>query len=237
MEPTSLPEMDRASLLNRVDTKYVFNEESLQWLFEGVRTEYRVLTIEQTRLSPYSTLYFDSPDCTCFLQHHNGKLNRYKFRVREYLSTGCCFLEVKKKNNKGRTEKQRIPIQSMDTAFSANSTAFFESVVGSRLNLSPQLWTFFSRITLVHRKRQERVTLDCDLKFRFGDEHKQLPGIVIAEVKQDRDDRYSAIRRQLRRQHINPMRVSKYCLGTTLLKPHLKSNRFKSQLLAIKKIA
>ena len=237
MDPITLAEMDSVSLMNRVDTKYVLCEKDLEKLLGGIQTQYRVLSIEQTRLSPYNTLYFDSPALDCFIQHHNGKLNRRKFRMREYQSTGVCFLEVKFKNNKGRTQKNRIQIPAIDENFTDDATTFLRSLVGSDMHLTPQVWTSFSRITLVDRNLRERVTLDCDLSFRSGDQVRDWPGLMIAEIKQESDNRRSLVREQLRRQGVRPLRVSKYCLGSMILKPELKSNRFKEKILAINKIA
>jgi hypothetical protein len=237
MDSISLSEMDRVSLMNRVDTKYVCSEAELQTLLQNISLHYRVLTIEKVRYSQYATLYFDSPEFDCYLQHHNGKLNRRKYRMRKYLSTGLCFLEVKHKNNKRRTVKRRISIPEIEEEFSESSAAFLRSQVGSKLNLLPKLWTHFSRITLVDVHCQERVTVDCALEFRAGDQHHTLPGLVIAEVKQKRDSRNSVIREQFRNQGVRPLRVSKYCLGTMLLNPQLKSNRFKPKLRAIHSIA
>jgi hypothetical protein len=236
MDPIRLSEMDRVSLMNRVDTKYVFNELELQTLLQNVRSHYRVLTIVNVRYSQYATLYFDSPEFDCYLQHHNGKLNRRKYRMRQYLSTGLCFLEIKHKNNKRRTVKRRMSIPAIEQALSEASAAFLRSHVGSELNLLPKLWTHFSRITLVDPNCKERVTVDCALEFRAGDRHHTLPGLVIAEVKQERDSRDSVIREQFRNQGVRPLRVSKYCLGTMLLNPQLKSNRFKPKLRAIRSI-
>ena len=236
MDPIGLEEMDRVRLMNRVDTKYLFSEDRLPALLENLASDYRILSVEGMRLSPYSTLYFDGPDHECFLQHHNGKLNRYKLRQREYLSSGACFLEVKRKNNKGRTDKQRIPVQANGGTLSAEAEEFLKSLFGTLPSVVPQLWTYFTRITLVHRHEEERATLDCDLGFRCGDNEQQLPGVVIAEIKQAFDNRYSPIRQQLQRWEIRPLRVSKYCLGSVLLKPHLKYNRFKAKLRAIRKL-
>jgi len=229
--------MNCVGLMNRVDTKYAFSELELQTLLRNLGSHYRVLTIENLRFSQYATLYFDSPGYDCYLQHHNGKLNRRKYRMREYLSTGLCFLEIKNKNNKKRTIKQRISIPAIEEKFSEESAEFMRSQVGSDLILLPKLWTHFSRITLVAANCMERVTVDYALEFRSGDRHHALPGLVIAEVKQERDRRDSVIREQLRNQRVNPLRMSKYCLGTLLLNPQLKSNRFKPTLRAIQKIA
>jgi hypothetical protein len=237
MDSISLAEMDAHALMNRTDTKYVFGAERLSELLGSVGHAYRVLSVDTVRLSPYETLYFDTPGHECFLQHHNGKLNRRKYRIRQYQSSGACFLEVKAKTNKGRTDKRRIPIGGFEDPLTPTSRDFIESTTGSLPELIPQLWSYFLRITLVNRHQPERATFDLNLRFRDGDDQAELPGIVIAEVKQQRDDRHSCVREYLRKQAIRPLRVSKYCLGTAMLKPHLKSNRFKPKLLAIRKIA
>lgn len=237
MQPISLAEMDSVKLMDRVDTKYVTSGVELNTLLHHVREHYRVLTINEIRLSKYSTLYFDSPDHDSYLQHHNGRKNRHKVRMREYLSSGMCFLEIKHKNNKGRTDKQRIPIQTIDPNLSREAAEFLKAQGGSQSDLTPQLWTRFTRITLVDYNCLERATIDCNLEFSYGEIQESLPGTVIAEVKQASDNRTSTIRQQLRQQRVRPMRVSKYCLGVALLKPELKSNNFKSKLRAVRKIA
>ncbi|QDU90337.1 VTC domain protein [Pirellulimonas nuda] len=236
MPPISLDEMDGVSLMNRVDTKYAFSEGALGGLLDAVRHDYRVLEVGGARWTPYATLYYDSPARDCFLQHHNGKLNRHKFRVRSYGPSGACFLEVKLKNNKGRTDKRRIAIPGLEQASAPESLEFIEAAAGVRPNLAPQLWTYFSRITLVGLALGERVTLDTELTFAQGDRRAALPGVVIAEVKQARSDRGSSFRQGLRRMGLRPLRISKYCVGSLLLDPALKHNRFKPKLLALQKL-
>ena len=102
------------------------------------------------------------------------------------------------------------------------------------MRLVPRLWTSFRRITLVGRDTAERVTIDTDLRFNTGSKERRLDGVVIAEIKQERARRDSAIRLQLRDQGIRPLRMSKYCLGSALLDPTLKHNSFKAKLLALK---
>ena len=41
-----------------------------------------------------------------FLDHHNRRVNRNKIRFREYVGSNLTFLEVKTKNNKGKTIKK-----------------------------------------------------------------------------------------------------------------------------------
>ena len=95
---------------------------------------------------------------------------------------------MKAKTNKGRTDKRRIPIDGFEESLSPSSQTFIESVTGTLPELIPQLWSSFSRITLVNRRQPERVTLDLDLDFSDGNAQRNFPDIIIAEVKQERDD-------------------------------------------------
>ncbi len=49
----------------------------------------------------YTTLYFDTPARDCYRDHHNGRMHRRKYRMRDYSSNGTTFFEVKTKTNKG----------------------------------------------------------------------------------------------------------------------------------------
>jgi len=263
-QSVSLAEMDRVALMDRNDTKYVFHREQLPALLENMAEDYQVLSVEGLRASPYSTLYFDTPEQDFFLQHHNGKLSRHKVRMRTYLASNLAFLEIKTKTNKGRTIKQRMQIEGSEESMSPQALEFLHSTLGILPKLVPQLRTFFSRITLVHRTQPERVTFDFDIVFShdhrtkslsqnpvegcrrpgnseqpdgFGTCSKRWPEIAIAEVKQDRNFRNSPAQKRLRQLRIQPMPMSKYCLGSVLLKPALKYNRFKPKLIAIRKIA
>ena len=236
-DSVSLAEMDRVALMNRIDTKYLFGTEQLPPLLETMTAGSQVLRVEDTRISPYSTLYFDTPGQDFFVQHHNGKLNRHKIRMRKYLLSNICFLEMKTKNNKGRTAKRRMEIEDFEETLSPKSVIFLQSLMEDIPELVPPLTSSFSRVTLVHRDQPERLTLDFNIAFSHDNRTECCPGIVIAEVKQNRDQRNSPTRELMHRRHIRPMRVSKYCLGSVLLKPALKYNRFKPKLRAIQKIA
>lgn len=236
-EPITLAEMDGVSLMNRVDTKYVFSSNDLGGLLEELRDAYRVLEVDRVRRTEYATLYFDTPTRDCFRDHHNGKSGRHKFRMRSYASSGLAFFEVKQKTNRGRTIKRRLPISSITQHLSADSEALAEACLGRSIDLDAQLWTHFSRLTLVGRDAPERVTIDTDLRFHNDARNEKMPGVVIAEVKQERDCRDSAIRRRLRARRVRPLRVSKYCLGATLLTPSLKSNLFKAKLRTLRRYA
>ena len=95
--------MDQVTLLNRIDTKFVFEQGLLEKVLQEIKPHYRVLDIDGVRLNSYRSIYFDTEDFKFYYEHHNGKKNRSKVRYREYIDSGLCFLEVKKKNNKGKT--------------------------------------------------------------------------------------------------------------------------------------
>ena len=121
---TTLAEMNSVSLMKRVDTKFILNESQLLEVLSKLYDDYKILEIDQERLMKYSTLYFDSQNKKCFKDHHNGKLNRYKIRMRKYLVSDICFLEIKKKNNLGITNKIRRQIKDFETNLTSESKDF-----------------------------------------------------------------------------------------------------------------
>ncbi|MGK0279252.1 MAG: hypothetical protein ACI9RU_002028, partial [Litorivivens sp.] len=102
-EPISLSEMEGTALLDRTDTKFMLDQGTLIELLKEVQGDYRILEVKGIRMNRYKTLYFDTPDLDFYHLHQNGKKNRHKVRSRKYLDSDLCFLEVKFKNNKGRT--------------------------------------------------------------------------------------------------------------------------------------
>ena len=110
MAPITLKEMKAVRLMNRVDDKYLLNRGQLMELLERIAPNYYVQRIDGEALAPYHTLYFDTDELAMYTAHHNRKLNRQKLRVRCYRSNQTTFFEIKNKNNKGKTNKIRIPI-------------------------------------------------------------------------------------------------------------------------------
>ena len=237
MDTITLGEMDACALMNRVDTKYVFDVGTFSEILEKVAPDYRVLSVTDSRFASYENLYFDTPEHHCYFQHHNGKLNRHKCRVRRYVDSDLCFLEVKSKNNKGRTAKERVAINRFEHTLSDSSREYVGQITGNESHWLPQMWSRFSRITLVSSPHLERATFDVDLNFSHNGSRREFPGIVIAEIKQQKRNRKSPLLQVMKRQGLRETRISKYCLGCIALKPHLKHNRFKRKLNTINRIA
>ncbi|MBR1538872.1 MAG: VTC domain-containing protein, partial [Bacteroidales bacterium] len=168
------------------------------------------------------------------------RLVRQKVRTRSYVSSGLSFLEIKRKNNKGRTSKKRIgiPISELED-FSADEAAcdyLSRKSWFTAEELSPVLETLFSRITLVNPAKTERLTIDTCLQFnnmRTG-RAASLRNAVIIELKQD-GHAYSPMRHILLDHRVKPVRISKYCVAVTLTDPAARSGRFKSKVRLIEK--
>ena len=237
----TLDEMDSIRLMNRIDTKYLTDGSTLPLLLaDAARQGYRALVTGESVTAGYDTVYFDTPLLQMYLDHHNRRLVREKVRTRQYVGTRQCFLEIKKKNNHGRTRKKRTQIQETDFMdFSGNDAAcgFLRERSKYPLDtLSPSLETFFDRITLVNPLKTERVTIDTHVSFKNlrGGCTANLGNAVIIEVKQDgRAD--SQMKRILLGRRVKPLKISKYCIGITLTAPGVKKNRFKLRVKQIEK--
>ena len=113
-DPITLEQMKGIKLMNRTDTKFITTIDRLEELLLNAQGQYFIQEIEGGRNMPYFTRYFDTPDCSMYVMHQNGKKTRQKVRVRSYVDSGLAFIEVKNKNNHGRTKKKRISIDHKD---------------------------------------------------------------------------------------------------------------------------
>ena len=235
-DKTTLAEMNSVSLMKRVDTKFILKESQLLEVLSKLYDDYKILQIDQERLMKYSTLYFDSQNKKCFKDHHNGKLNRYKIRMRKYLVSDICFLEIKKKNNLGITNKIRRQIKDFETNLTSESKDFITKSNINNLLLEPSLYNNFSRMTFVNKSEAERLTIDVDLSFSFGAKEKKFDKLVVIEIKQEGKRLNTTINRVLKSMSILPTNFSKYCIGISNTLNNIKSNRFKEINLKINKL-
>lgn len=235
----SLAEMGKVKLLNRVDTKFVTTVDRLECLLRLAADRYTIQEIEGRRLMPYTTLYFDTPDCDMYAQHQRGRKGRQKIRVRRYESSGVAFLEVKRKNNKGRTDKKRmqLPERTPDLDKDVYRTFLIQKSRYGACRLVPQLSNAFRRITMVNDAMTERLTIDLDLRFhneQTGMDREMGP-LVIIEVKRD-GLTHSPVLDLLKQLRIHQSGFSKYCIGMALTNPALKRNRFNERLRYVGKL-
>jgi hypothetical protein len=227
--------MDSVKLLNRVDSKYVMSRSQFFKALPQLTNDYKVLTIENLKSANYKSLYFDTEDFKYYNDHHNGRVNRHKVRTRKYLDSELCFFEIKHKN-KGRTDKRRIRIDDFNHEIEGESHVFLDQIIEYRPDLKPCLWNNFERVTLVNNERKERLTFDIGLNFSWDEKDFGFDDIVIAEVKQEINNRNTPCRRLFKSMLIREAKVSKYCIGMGMLYKNLKTNRFKKKYLMINKI-
>ena len=232
----SLGEIDEVKLMNRIDRKYWFHISLLEKLLAKVEADYDILEINGNRLMEYQSAYFDTADNLMYLKHHNRKLSRHKVRRRTYLTTNDDFFEIKLKTNKRRTVKQRIKTQFNTSEFLEAEKVFLEEktpFIGMQLRNS--LNNQFYRITLIHKNKLDRCTIDIQPKFWNEKGKIGFDDLVIFELKRGRSLKSSPMLSLLRELKIRQRGLSKYCTGRAFLDPELKRNAFKPRLRFIQK--
>lgn len=239
LPPITLDEMKSIRLMKRTDTKFVTNIETLACLLTMCRGHYYAQRVADDAISPYTTLYFDDAERhEMFRRHQAGHRPRTKVRARTYVNGGISFLEVKKKDNHGKTRKKRVQVPSIDAVMHDRAGEDFltEATGYTWDDICPTVRNFFNRITLVNYEKTERLTIDFDLRF-FNYETKEETSMgraVIIELK--RDGRVpSPILPLLRELRIHENGFSKYCIGSVITNPGLRVNNFKMKLRAIEK--
>ena len=230
--PISLLEMNSVKLMNRTDTKFVTNRQKLCLLLQMAQNDYYIQDIDGERNLEYDTTYFDM-----YTTHQHGHANRQKIRFRTYCISGLQFMEVKTKNNHGRTKKKRMEVDDMDLRDPEKRLFLDSNLYYKTDSLQPALNNHFSRITLVNKAKTERLTIDSNLRFHNLQSGLQtdMGDLVIIELKRD-GLVYSPILDKLRQLHIHPHGFSKYCMGSALTNPQLPVNQFKQKLHYIEKI-
>jgi hypothetical protein len=232
----SLADLDKVKLMNRTDQKFCIHLSQMPAVLKALETEYSILEIDGESIFNYDNIYFDTPDNLLYLHHHNGKLNRFKIRIRSYVQSDLNFLEIKLKNNKGRTIKKRMIRKDFDSEFTTDELNFIGSTTPfSGELLVPKIKSYFQRITLVNLGFTERVTLDFKPGFLNGQNQITMNNLVIIEVKQDKASDIAAIIKILRKHKIINQGISKYCIGRSLIDENIKKNNFKPILLKIRK--
>lgn len=241
----TLDEMRSIRLMNRIDTKFVTTVPMLRQLLLLAKDDYFVQESQGECISPYYTLYFDTPDCKMYNRHEAGHLSRQKVRVRSYVNAGLNFLEVKTKNNHGRTKKKRIEALNFDpenhSIFNVQSSLFSDFLQTylkyPQQSLVRQVENRFDRITLVNKAKTERLTIDTNLRFHniSTNNYRFMEELVVIELKRD-GLQPSPILPLLTKLRIHPHGFSKYCIGSALTNADLRRNRIKPRLHSVEKI-
>ena len=249
-QPIFLDEMSGIKLMNRTDTKFVTTVDRLKLLLMLARDDYRIQEVNGRRVASYYTAYYDTPDNNMYIVHQNGHAGRQKLRIRSYMDTGLNFLEVKTKNNHGRTKKKRVDMVGFDPMNPDHGIRFqrqdeqykvYDEFLRKHLRYDPaimseKLENHFNRITLVNKSKTERLTIDTGLCFHnlLTGRDADLTGLAIIELKRD-GLQPSPILEMLRELRIKPCGFSKYCMGSAFTNPSLKRNNFKERMRLVER--
>jgi VTC domain len=224
---------EKAAMLERLDNKYVVRADGLLRALPTFAELFDVLEIKGERAFIYETRYFDDASQSSYFDHHQGRRNRSKVRMRRYVGTPLCFVEVKLKDKRGVTIKKRHQCKPEDFGSLDDSSLQFvrsahEKHFGKpfETELTPVMDMRYRRITLVAKSGGERMTIDSELHFERNQQVCDInPSVFILETKSARGN--GAADRILRRLHQHPTKsCSKYCASMALLQPGVKRNRF-----------
>jgi len=222
-----------ASLLTRVDRKYVVPRADLAAVLAGLDERTRVLEIDGARDFAYESVYFDTPDLLSFRMAAQPRRRRFKLRTRSYLDTGSSYLEIKTRGARGTTVKERdeydprrrgeLTPDARDDVADALATIGVASERADELDAT--LMTRYRRATLLAPDGAGRATVDTELEWIEADGHGfTLPRLAIVETKSG--STASAVDRLLWRAGHRPATVSKYATGLAALHPELPRNRW-----------
>lgn len=235
-ERVSLEAMAESALGNRIDSKFLFKQSRLNEVLLALSADFQVLEVATQCLQHYSSLYFDTALFDFYHDHHNGRRSRYKVRLRDYVDSDKRFFEIKRKGSDERTDKQRLELDRYPAR--AILSLLGEVLPEHYQQLQPSLRSHYQRISLVHKTRNERLTLDLGLQLMLPDDPLNTSGIsltniVIAERKADAQARSSSFDALRRQYEFKETSFSKYCVGCALQYPFLKHNVFKPTLTTL----
>ena len=225
-------------LLRRVDSKFVVKSSRLATLVGGLEHDYAAFRVEAGAIATYQSLYFDTPDLTCFHDHRRGRRLRHKVRIRHYPDRSISFLEIKSKKSDLVTHKHRITIPYGSEALGAAELGFLRGHLGPIADaLRPELRVNYRRIGLLGLTADERVTIDLELDFIGMDGATRGMGeAAIIEITQASASRGSPIARRLAAAGSREQSLSKYTTAIAVLRPEIRKNRLLVDLRAIERI-
>lgn len=232
-----LEDLQEGAQMERIDRKYPFHISRVPAVLKGLDSEYEIVLAAGSVISPYDSWYMDTPDLAFFKNHHSGFQNRVKVRYRSYPRTQTTFLEVKRKDNKGFTSKERVLSDTLNYPFTPDQLDFLEeNMKDFEPNvLQPSVYIEYDRIAFIPKHGNERFSIDFNISGQIDGKTTNFGEAVILEVMQDRRHTTPIISR-LRELRLREASMSKYCLTMSLLDKSLKSNLFKQDLRRLEKI-
>jgi VTC domain len=216
----------RAALQVRLERKYLVAAAEFVRLAVRLEGELEALDIDGRRSFAYESNYFDTPSLLTYREHLAGCSDRFKLRTRSYLDSGETMFEVKLERPGGGTMKRRASHLFDDRnritpdARRHLAAALAEAGRSVPRALGPSLVVAYRRTTFVLRDGSARITCDRDLVCSHGGQTVTgLSDHVLVEVKSA--GATSVVDRMLEELRVEPVSISKYCVGLALLHPEL----------------
>jgi hypothetical protein len=227
LPPITLDELvQRASLLVRMERKYLLDPADLVPVLAGLSADVRVLEIDGRREFGYHSLYLDTPDLDCYLAAAYGRRHRFKVRVRGYLESGLRFLEVKTRGRRGETVKHRVPYFGEDPGLAHLLVS--AGVATDPRRLVASLNVSYRRTTLFLPSSNARMSIDSGLRWALPGGFGVTPSdLTVVETK---SAGVTPADRMLWSLGHRPYSVSKYCVGLATVRPDLPANRWRCVL-------
>ena len=251
----SLAELNsEASLLTRMDRKYLVPPGDTQHVISHLAPRAQVLQIDGLRHFRYASTYFDTPGLDAYFLAARKRRRRYKIRTRTYLDSGLCFLEVKTNGSREATVKDRFKYDPDDADRVTPDGRLFviERLVESGTCSSDEARTIADALVPVMDSTYSRTTLHLphDVEMIHHDAlleapavgAEQVPGELGVEggagleqgvmvdhlnvVETKNPSTASPTDRLLWHQGHRPARISKYATGMALLYANLPTNRW-----------
>ena len=224
---------DRAALQTRTDRKYLLSAPEAEAVLRRLGPDAAVLEIDGRRSFGYESVYYDTPGLDLYRLAATGRRRRFKVRIRRYLDSGQCWLEVKTRGPRGVNVKHRqlldVPA-GRSAVLGAAERDEIRAAVGPAATdlvdrLRPVLVTRCRRCTVHLAQAGARLTVDRDLQWQLpGGEFLDATGVVVLETKSA--DGPTPVDRTLWAAGHRPDRFSKYAVGLALLHPDLPANRW-----------
>ena len=203
--------IDARSLQQRIDRKYLLASGALESLLACLRPGYSLLPAGRHGWARYDSIYLDTPERQLYHDHRCGRRPRYKIRIRHHVARQVTFLEIKSKNNSGRTLKRRLALPYGQNHLGSGERQFIEAHTAiDSVRLMPCVSTSFLRLTLVGKDLNERLTFDRDVTFTGGAHAERFARVVIAEIKQAEYSNHRGAVAALRGLHSREAAFSKY---------------------------
>ncbi|MDR1790416.1 MAG: VTC domain-containing protein [Propionibacteriaceae bacterium] len=215
---------DAASLLSRVDRKYVIPVAQLNTISELIPQHACALEIDGQRRFGYVTTYYDTADLLSYRMSAHGQRRRFKVRSRRYES-GERWIEVKTRAGRGRTDKDRLLTDGYPAEW-VTRTLHRRGLNLDGNQFLPGLRVRFNRSTLLlpDDEQAARLTIDTDLCWELLGYTWKTSSIAIVETKTEGP--LSSFDVAMFSTGHRPDRISKYATGLAWLRRELGANRW-----------